>query len=52
MPGGEQGGLMQAFDVAGILEGFDQDHVYLEPLIADSLSVGVAQVGTLEEGAI
>jgi len=33
---------MQAFDVAGILEGFDQDHVYLEPLIADSLSVGVA----------
>jgi mannose-6-phosphate isomerase-like protein (cupin superfamily) len=33
---------MQAFDVREALRGFNQDHVYLEPLIAASLSVGVA----------
>ena len=33
---------MRAFDVADVLAGFDQDHVYLEPLIAETLSVGIA----------
>jgi mannose-6-phosphate isomerase-like protein (cupin superfamily) len=33
---------MLAFDVRQVLEGFGQDHVYLEPLVTDSLSVGIA----------
>ncbi|HEY8643613.1 MAG TPA: cupin domain-containing protein [Candidatus Dormibacteraeota bacterium] len=33
---------MQAFDAGEALAGFNQDHVYLEPLIAESLSVGIA----------
>ena len=33
---------MLAFDVREALRGFDRDHVYLEPLIADHLSVGIA----------
>lgn len=33
---------MLAFDVRQVLEGFAQDHVYLEPLVTDRLSVGIA----------
>ena len=33
---------MQAFEAGETLAGFDQDFVYREPLVAESLSVGVA----------